>query len=111
MSQLEKVSSQNACRRFINSISKVNWIFLNNYSVDQNYDYFLKQLLQRFYESLPYINEHLKHGNKLKWVTLGIKILSKKKITLHKLALHSNIQEQAGLDYNAEIVTYGFLST
>lgn len=30
---------------------------------------------------------------------------------IRKLALHSNIQEQAGLDCDAVTVTYGFLST
>lgn len=43
----------------------------------------------------------------------GDKNLEQEKHTVYirKLALHSNIQEQAGLDCDAVTITYGFLST
>lgn len=88
--KLKRIFNQNNRRNFINSISNIKWIFQNNFTVDQNYDNFLKEFLQCFYSSFPYRNVRKKHEHKLNWVTQGIKISSEKKRYLHKLAQHSN---------------------
>jgi hypothetical protein len=85
----KRLFTKNNILNFCEVVSRTNWDISNKYDAQTNFNNFFNQFLIHFNHCFPpkfFTNKQRKNKNNKTWVTEGIKISSKKKRQLSKIA-------------------------